>query len=78
MGWPLIFLAAVTVILGLFQGSLETFLKSQLFILAEEGGHHAWLPFAALGSAGFGVVLAWMEYGRRGAARIGFVEKIAP
>jgi len=32
----------------------------------------------ALGSAGGGVILAWFEFGRRGAARIGFVEKIAP
>ena len=78
MGLPLIFLAAVTVLLGFFQGSLEAFFKSQLFIKDLEIGHYGWLPFAALGSAGIGVILAWLEYGRRGAARIGFVEKIAP
>jgi NADH-quinone oxidoreductase subunit L len=78
MGWPLILLAAITVILGFFEGTLENFFKAQQFIPTTNAGHHAWLPFAALGSAGFGLVLAWIEYGRRGASRIGFVEKIAP
>ena len=78
MGWPLIILAAVTVVLGFFQGNLEAFFKSQRFIKDLEIGHHSWLPFAALGAAGIGVILAWIEYGRRSAARIGFVEKIAP
>lgn len=78
MGWPLILLAAITVILGFLEGTLKEFFNAQQFIPLTGGGHHAWLPFAALGSAGVGVVLAWIEYGRRGAARIGFVEKIAP
>jgi NADH-quinone oxidoreductase subunit L len=78
MGIPLIILATVTVILGFFEGALEEFFNSLQFIRAADGGHHTWLPFAALGSAGFGVVLAWIEYGRRAASRIGFVEKIAP
>ncbi len=78
MGWPLIILAAITVMLGFFEGALEKFFGAQQFIRAAADGRHAWLPFAALGSAGFGVVLAWLEYGRRGASRIGFVERIAP
>ncbi len=78
MGWPLILLAALTGVLGIFEGALEDFFKAQQFIQRTDGGHHAWLPFAAFGSAGFGVVVAWMEYGRRGASRIGFVEKIGP
>ncbi|MBW2480149.1 MAG: NADH-quinone oxidoreductase subunit L [Deltaproteobacteria bacterium] len=78
MAWPLVILAAVTVVLGLFQSALEAFFKYQPFIPAAGGGHHAWLPFAALGSAGCGLALAWFEYGRRDAARVGFVEKIAP
>ncbi|MGB5750201.1 MAG: NADH-quinone oxidoreductase subunit L, partial [Desulfobacterales bacterium] len=78
MGWPLILLAALTVVLGFFEGPLEEFFKVQQFIKTTGGGHHTWLPFAALGSAGCGVVLAWIEYGRRGASRIGFVERIAP
>jgi len=78
MGWPLILLAAMTVILGFFEGSLDEYFKGQQFIQLTGGSHHAWLPFTALGSAGAGVVLAWFEFGRRGASRIGFVEKIAP
>jgi NADH-quinone oxidoreductase subunit L len=78
MGWPLILLAAITVILGFFEGSLEEYFKGQQFIQSTGGSHHAWLAFMALGCAGAGVVLAWFEFGRRGASRIGFVEKIAP
>jgi NADH-quinone oxidoreductase subunit L len=78
MGWPLIILAALTCIMGFFEGALEEFFKAQQFIPATGIGHHVWLPFAALGSAGFGVVLAWFEYGRGDASRIAFVEKIAP
>jgi NADH-quinone oxidoreductase subunit L len=32
----------------------------------------------ALGASAIGVVLAWMEFGRRGAEQIGFIEKIVP
>jgi len=78
MGWPLILLAAITAVLGFFEGALEEFFKAQQFIPTTGGGHHSWLSFAALGTAGAGVVLAWIEYGRRGATRIGFVERIAP
>ncbi|MBT8365225.1 MAG: NADH-quinone oxidoreductase subunit L [Deltaproteobacteria bacterium] len=78
MGWPLIILAAVTVVLGFYQGSLETFFKGQQDIPAMNLRHHAWLPFVAIGSALFGVVLAWLEFGRQGADQTGFVEKIAP
>ena len=78
MGWPLIILATVTVLLGFFQGALDSFFKGLTSIPALSAGHHAWLPFVAIGSALFGVVLAWLEFGRKGAAQIGFVEKIAP
>jgi NADH-quinone oxidoreductase subunit L len=78
MAWPLIILAAVTVLLGFFQGSLEEFFKGLKSVPTAPGGHHAWLPFVALGSAAIGVVLAWLEFGRRGAEQVGFVEKIAP
>ncbi len=78
MSWPLIVLAAITVMLGFFQGALEAFLSGQPSIPAAHAGHHAWLPFAAIGSALGGVVLAWLEFGRQGADQVGFVEKIAP
>jgi NADH-quinone oxidoreductase subunit L len=78
MAWPLIILAAVTVLLGFFQGSLEEFLKGLKIANPAQAGHHAWLPFVALGSAATGVALAWLEFGRRGAEQVGFVEKIAP
>jgi NADH-quinone oxidoreductase subunit L len=78
MGWPLIMLAAITVILGFYQGALETFFKGQQSIPATHAGHHAWLPFVAIGSALGGLVLAWLEFGRQGADQVGFVEKIAP
>ena len=78
MAWPLIILAAVTVLLGFFQGSLEEFFKGLKTVPTAQGGHHAWLPFVALGSAAIGVVLAWLEFGRRGAEQVGFIEKIAP
>ena len=41
-----------------------------------EGPHYAWLPYLALSLSVGGVGLAWMEFGRRGAGRVGFVERI--
>ena len=76
MGSPLIILAAVTVLLGFFQGSLEVFFEGLKMIPAHQVGHHAWLPFVALGLAAAGVGLAWHEFGRREAEQIGFIEKI--
>jgi len=78
MGWPLILLAAVTVILGFCQGALEAYFKGQQGIPPATVTHHGWLPFVAIGSALCGVVLAWLEFGRQGAAQVGFVEKMAP
>ena len=78
MSWPLIVLAVITVILGFYQGALEAFFNGQQGIPAVQVGHHAWLPFVAIGAALGGVVLAWLEFGRQGADQVGFVEKIAP
>ena len=78
MAWPLIILAAATVLLGFFQGPLDRFFKGQAGLAALPAGHHAWLPFVAIGSALFGVVLAWLEFGRKSASQIGFVEKVVP
>jgi len=78
MAWPLIILAAFTAVLGFYQNALEEFLSGRFLTLEANGGHHSWLPFAALGLATLGVVLAWLEFGRRGASQVGFVERIAP
>ena len=78
MAWPLIVLAVVTLILGFFQGSLETFFNGQQGVPAAHAGHHAWLPYVAIGSALGGLALAWLEFGRAGAEQVGFVEKIVP
>ncbi len=78
MAWPLIILGAVTVLLGFFQAQLEEYFKGLKFMQDAHVGHHAGLPFVALGASAIGVILAWMEFGRRGAEQIGFIEKIEP
>jgi NADH-quinone oxidoreductase subunit L len=78
MAWPLMVLATITVLLGFFQGALEDFFKGNLPTQAAHSAHHAWLPWVALSCAACGVLLAWVEFGRRSADRVGFVEKIAP
>jgi NADH-quinone oxidoreductase subunit L len=78
MAWPLVILAAITVILGLFQGYFENvFSVAQISPDSGGGAHHGWLPFVALGLAFGGLALAWLEFGRRGAAQVGFVERVA-
>jgi len=79
MAWPLIILAAVTLVLGRFEHPLQQFLIGGhgAPATAAGGGHH-WLLFAAVGLALFGVSLAWLEFGRKGAAQVGFVERIPP
>ncbi len=88
MAWPLIILASITVIAGLFlvffPNPLEHFLLKSLpagsivSTAAPEGGSIEWAHMAALGLALAGTALAWLEFGRSGAKQIGFVEKIAP
>jgi NADH-quinone oxidoreductase subunit L len=77
MAFALIVLAGVTVLLGFFQAPIKEF-------LAAGGGHDAghgmahgpvWLAPLALGLALLAVALAWVEFGRKGASRVGFVEK---
>ncbi len=76
MAWPLIILAAVTAVLGLYQEPLDHFLTGQSTLVEQGTAHHGWLPFVALAIAAAGVGLAWFEFGRRNAARVGFVEKM--
>jgi NADH-quinone oxidoreductase subunit L len=79
MAWPLMVLAVFTVLSGFFEHPLRRFLVGEA--VAERvhaGGVLAWLPYVALALAAGGAGLAWMEFGRRGARQVGFVERIRP
>ncbi len=77
MAWPLLILAAITLVLGFFQGPLERFLAGGHKALEEHGiSHYAWLLYAAVSIALAGVGVAWVEFGRKGSAQLGFVERI--
>lgn len=74
---PLVVLAFVTLFLGFAQGSLESFLlggegRSQ----GHSGAVHGLVAALALALAGAGAGMAWWEFGRKGAARKGLVERI--
>jgi NADH-quinone oxidoreductase subunit L len=76
MAWPLMILAAITFLLGLYEIALENFIAGKIMIYTGADTGHSWLPFVALSIAAAGVGLAWLEFGRRKAAQVGFVEKI--
>jgi NADH-quinone oxidoreductase subunit L len=83
MNWPLIILAAVTLLLGILgEGPIEHFLLAghgaAHHAPTAEGGPYAWSGWAALGLAFAGLLIAWVEFGRRGSRQIGFVERIPP
>ncbi len=77
MTQPLIVLAAVTVLFGLLEGPLREFLLGKAASLEPHGGSTAaFAHIMALTLALAGVLTAWVEFGRKGASRIGFVERI--
>jgi NADH-quinone oxidoreductase subunit L len=81
MAWPLVILAAFTVVLGFFENPLKHFLMKSLpvgDVMGASAESAAWSHWAALGLAVAGTALAWLEFGRSGAKQIGFVEKIPP
>ncbi|SPJ15824.1 NADH:ubiquinone oxidoreductase, membrane subunit L [Syntrophobacter sp. SbD2] len=79
MAWPLIVLTAITVMLGFLRNPLKDFLQVGITAGgAAEGGPFEWFHVAAPGLAVAGAVLAWVEFGRRGAKQIGFVERVPP
>ena len=79
MGWPLIILATITVLLGFFEAPLKDFLLGHYAMAAaHEGGHHGWVLYVSVALGLSGICLTWLEFGRRGAAQIGFVERIPP
>jgi NADH-quinone oxidoreductase subunit L len=77
MAAPLIVLAVVAVCLGFFQKPLEAhFAADPAAALAGGHGHPMWVLPVSLGLEAVGIALAWYEFGRRGAAQVGFVERI--
>ena len=76
MVWPLIILAAVTALLGLYEAPLDHFIAGRPTIDTRNMAPLSWLPFAAMAIVAAGVGLAWLDFGRREADRIGFVERI--
>jgi NADH-quinone oxidoreductase subunit L len=77
MAWPLVILAGVTVFLGWGEGAIAQFLSMPLGV--KQGGlHHPWLPYTATALTVSAIILAWLEFGRRGAEQVGFVERMAP
>jgi len=77
MAWPLIILAGITLVLGFCQELIDGFLTGRPAGMEEiPGNHHAWLVYAALGLTVIGLILAWVEFGRRNADQIGFAERI--
>lgn len=75
MAVPLIVLAVITVGLGFAQGALSQFLTRGIAEGGSGHGHHGWLLYTALIIAAAGIVLAWLEFGRRSARQVGFIEK---
>jgi NADH-quinone oxidoreductase subunit L len=74
MAAPVLVLSALTLVLGWLGGWFAVRLSPGV----EEHGALAFGagPLTALGLAATGIALAWMEYGRRGAPRIGLVERM--
>ncbi len=75
MAWPLVILAAITALFGFIVLPLESFLSGVIPAFPETS--HPWLAWTAMGLAGAGVVLSWVEFGRKNASQVGFVERIA-
>ncbi len=70
-------LAAVTIVLGFWEHHVTTFLASALGAgRSQPIGHHPWLPIAAGLLAVSAVGLAWLEFGRKKARQIGFIERL--
>jgi NADH-quinone oxidoreductase subunit L len=77
MAWPLIILAAITVVLGFGKNMLQLFLTGRSSGMeAVAGNHHAWLLYISVSLAAIGLIVTWVEFGRAKADQIGFVERI--
>ncbi|MDX9787460.1 MAG: NADH-quinone oxidoreductase subunit L [Desulfobacterales bacterium] len=76
MALPLIILAGVTVGMGFFDTDLAGFLRGAVTPSDYPFSHSPWLPITAMGLAVMGGLLSWVEFGRSGAARKGFVARV--
>lgn len=85
MAIPVMVLSAVTLVLGVVEHPLENFMAGSSVAhhlqsvqhAAEQahGGGHSWLLIAGVSAGLSGIVLAWLEFGRKGAARVGFLSR---
>ncbi len=77
MVWPLIILAAITVVLGFGKNMLQFFLTGRpVGMEADVGNPHEWLLYVSVSLAAIGLMVTWVEFGRAKAGQIGFVERI--
>jgi NADH-quinone oxidoreductase subunit L len=77
MAWPLIILAAITLVLGFGKKLLQVFLTGRPGGMEEiTGSHHDWLLYVSLSLAAIGIIVTWVEFGRASAGQVGFVERI--
>jgi len=72
----LLILAGATLILGFLQSPLQHFITGGPAAVGDHGGHSAALAAVSIGLVAAAVGLAWLEFGRRSAAQVGFVERL--
>lgn len=89
MAIPVMILAGVTMVLGFTEHSLQNFITGGPGAIKHastqaaqgagaHGGGHEWLLIAGVSAGLLGIILAWFEYGRKGASRNGFLSYFPP
>lgn len=76
MAGPLVVLALLTAVMGFLEHPIQAFLGGQTAAAVHQEGHSVWVTLVPLLTALFGVGLAWFEFGRSKASRVGFVERV--
>jgi NADH-quinone oxidoreductase subunit L len=77
MAWPIMILAAATVVLGFVEPMFDYHLRGGIsWTAVQETVRAAWLPYGVVGLSFLGAGLAWFEFGRSGATRLGFVDRM--